>query len=372
MGRTEVRQARHHLQARVSQERTDFRPVLLRAIPRWLTVNSANDNIFCTFRSLLITTSRSNEGTLETSLMSKKNRTRTRKAESPPKPPMTLPRNWVVGLILAFTFLSFSNSLSNGFAYDDTTQILENRFIRDLKNIPKALVTETWYWRVQQDQDPNKQVKPSSPYYRPVFIIYLMASWKLWYNPPPQGLSEDEVRPETLQRVAGWHVFNVLLHLLAVFSVFLVCERVSKDLRIATIASLIFAVHPLRSESVAWISGVADPLLASFLLSAAYFYIRYREEGESKLLIKSLVLFLFAAFTKEPAVALPIFIGAYELFIINQDQSLRARLKPAIKYSSGFVFLAALYFWARYYALGFAFNNDSFKSYPPYQVVLTI
>src|SRR6185369_15320849 len=103
--------------------------------------------------------------------MSKKNRTRTKQVVPRAKTPMTLPRNWVIGLILGFTFLSFSNSLSNGFAYDDTTQILENRFIRDLKNLPKALVTETWYWRVQQDQDPNKQDKPSSPYYRPVFTI---------------------------------------------------------------------------------------------------------------------------------------------------------------------------------------------------------
>jgi Flp pilus assembly protein TadD len=287
--------------------------------------------------------------------MSKKNRTRTKKAESPAITAMTLPRNWIVGLILGVTFLAFSNSLSNGFAYDDTTQIVGNLFIRDLRNIPKALVTETWYWRAQQDQDPNKQDKPSTPYYRPIFIVYLMLMWKFF------GAS-----------ASGWHVSNLILHLLASYLAFLVIERFTKDRRLAAIASLLFAVHPLRSESVAWISGLTDPLLAVFLFSSLYFYIRYREEGRIKLLIGSLALFTVAAFTKEPAVALPIFIGGYELFVVNQEQSLRARLKPAIQYAACFLCVSAVYFLARYYALGFALNNADFRSYPAYQILLTI
>ena len=288
--------------------------------------------------------------------MSKKNRTRAKKVESPtPTTTMTVPRNWVVGLILVVTFLAFSNSLSNGFAYDDTTQILGNQFIRELNNIPKALVTETWFWRVEQDQDPNKQEKPTTPYYRPVFIIYLMLMWKLF------GAS-----------ASGWHVFNLILHLLASYLAFLVLERITKDRRLAAIASLLFAVHPLRSESVAWISGLTDPLLAVFLISSLYLYLRFREEGGIKLLAGSLALFTLAAFAKEPAVALPLFIGAYELFVVNQKQSLRERLKPAIKYSASFLCVSAVYFSARYYALGFALNNADFKSYPSYQIALTI
>jgi protein O-mannosyl-transferase len=287
--------------------------------------------------------------------MSKKNRTRTKKAEPPVTPAMTLPRNWIVGLILGVTFLTFSNSLSNGFAYDDTTQILGNQFIRKLGNIPKALVTEAWFWRVQQDQDPNKNDKPSTPYYRPVVIVYLMLMWKLF------GAS-----------ASGWHVFNLLVHLLASYFVFLMLEKVTKDRRLAAIASLLFAVHPLRSESVAWISGLTDPLLAVFLISSFYLYVRYREEGRIKLLVGSLALFTMAAFTKEPAGALPIFIGAYELFVVNQEQSLRSRLKPAIKYSASFLCVSAVYFAARFYALGFALNNAGFRSYPVYQVLLTI
>jgi len=287
--------------------------------------------------------------------MSKKNRTRPKKAEQSSAPARTLPRNWIIGLILGVTLLAFANSLANDFAYDDTTQILENQFIRDFRNLPKALVTETWYWRVQQDQDPNKQVKPSSPYYRPVFIVYLMLMWKLF------GAS-----------ALGWHVFNLILHMLAVYLVFLMLERFAKDLWLAAIATFLFAVHPLRSESVAWVSGLTDPLLAVFLVSSFYAYIRYRAEGEVKFLGGALGLFALGIFTKEPAVALAIFIAAYELFIGNQDKALLDRIRPALKNSSGFLLVSAAYFAARYYALGFALNNSSFKSYPAYQVLMTI
>lgn len=268
---------------------------------------------------------------------------------------LTAPRNWILGLILGVTFLTFSNTLFNGFAYDDTTQILQNQFIRDFRNLPKAMLTETWYWRAQQDRDPNKQDKPSTPYYRPIFVIYLMTMWKLFSA-----------------SAFGWHIFNIFLHLEVVYLVFLVLERITKDIRVSAIASLLFAVHPLRSESVAWISGLTDPLLAVFVLSSFYFYVRYREERVTRLLVASLGLFLFGAFTKEPAVALPIFIAGYELFVINQDKSLYERIKPALGYPAPYLLLSAFYLIARYFALGFALNNSEYMAYPVNQIGLTI
>jgi len=286
--------------------------------------------------------------------MRKKKRTHTKRDEPSATSPRQLSRSWIIGIVLGLTFLAFANCIPNDFAYDDQTQILANTFIRELRNLPKALVTETWYWRVQQDQDPNTEAKPTTPYYRPVFTVYLMILWKLFGASP-----------------MGWHFFNILVHMLVVYLVFLMLEQLSADTRLSAIASLIFAIHPMRSESVAWISGVTDPILAVFLVSSFYFYVRFRREGVNKLLIWSLALFFLAVFAKEPAVALPIFIGTYEL-IINLDVPLRERIKPAIKYGGCFLVVSAIYFLARYYALGFALNNGNFKYYPLWQVLLTI
>jgi len=288
--------------------------------------------------------------------MSKKKNRRSRKDAQISAPPVAaVPRNWVLGLILGLTFLAFSNFIAHGWAYDDTTQILENTFIRDLGNLPKALVTETWYWRVQQDQDPNKQEKPTTPYYRPVFTVYLMICWKLFGEWAP-----------------AWHVLNIAIHMLVVFLAFLTLRKISGDQKLAAIASLIFAIHPMRSESVAWVSGVTDPLLALFLIASFYFYSRFRSEGKMRLFAYSLLLFFLGAFTKEPAVALSIFIGAYELLVINRDKPLIDKIKPALKYSTCFLVVSVFYFVSRYYALGFALNDSNFRRYPLWQVLLTI
>src|SRR5215831_11177982 len=122
-------------------------------------------------------------------------------------------RNLVLYSILAATFISFASALGNDFAYDDRTQILQNEFIRNISNVPKALVTEAWFWRQQQDKDPNRDNKATTPYYRPVFTIYLMMGWQLF---------EDSA--------GAWHFTNILMHLVAVFLAFALIEKVTGNL----------------------------------------------------------------------------------------------------------------------------------------------
>jgi hypothetical protein len=174
------------------------------------------------------------------------------------------------------------------------------------------------------------------------------------------------------QNAWWWHLINILTHLLAVYLAFLVLEKLTGDLRLSAIATVLFAVHPLRSESVAWICGITDPFLAALLLSSFYFYLRFRESGEKKLLATSLGLFLLAAFAKEPAVALPVFIAAYELFIANRDKSLTERIKPALLFSLMFFAMSATYFAMRYSALGFVLNDIKYTNYALVDVLMTI
>jgi tetratricopeptide (TPR) repeat protein len=264
-------------------------------------------------------------------------------------------RNWIIGLILGVTFLAFVNTLGNGFAYDDDSQILKNQLIRSWSNIPTAMVTEVWFFRVQQDTDPNKDLGPTTPYYRPMFVIYLMVGWHLFGTWAP-----------------AWHLASVLMHMAAIYFAFLILEKITKDLRVSAIATLLFAIHPLRSESVAWISGVTDLFLALFLLPSFFFYMRYRECGQVKHLIAAMVLFILAAFSKEPAVCLPIFTSAYEILIINQDQPLMRRIKSALAFSLMLLIISMIYFSMRRYALGFWFNDPSYVRYSTAQILMTI
>ena len=273
-------------------------------------------------------------------------------------------RNWVVGAILVATFAVFANSIGNGFAYDDRTQILQNQVIRSFSNIGTAVTKEVWFWRALQYEDPGKQDKPTTPYYRPMFTIFQMVCWAL-FPARVEGSSVD-------QNAGWWHLTSILAHLLAVYVVFLMLEKVTRDWRLSAIATLLFAIHPLRSESVAWISGVTDPLLTVFLVSSFYFYVEYRESGRLSALMKSLSLFLLAAFTKEPAVALTVFIGAYELFVAKREARLSERLKPAVVFSAVFFAISIVYFAMRYYALGFVLNDIKYTNYSFLSVLMTI
>src|SRR5215831_20039027 len=184
--------------------------------------------------------------------MGRKNKNRGKAPEPISAPSGDTSRHWVIGLILAVTFFAFLNSAWNRFAYDDNTQILKNKFILDFHNLPKALVTEAWFWRVEQDKDPIKQQGPTTPYYRPVFTVYLMLGAALFEDREQLlhtdtdmlGSSSDPNRYQG--NPAPWHIASIFLHLLVVYFVFLILHRFTKNLWLSAAATLLFALHPMR------------------------------------------------------------------------------------------------------------------------------
>lgn len=282
---------------------------------------------------------------------------RASKAVEQPKaePSGISPRTWALALLLFLTTLAFANTIFFDFAFDDQSQILRNDQIKDLKNLPQAFTTEVWFHEASRDRDPNEKAEATTPYYRPIFTTYLTMCWAMF---------ED--------KAAFWHIFSILMHLLIVYLAFLILEKITDDLRLATIGALIFAVHPLRTESVAWISGISDPLLALFVLGSFYLYLLYRQHGRIKHFVGSLALYFVATLAKEPALALPIFIVAYELFVINEDLSFPARARKLIVPVALMGALTIVYFALRYNALGFVFNDRRFAVYTTDQVLMTI
>src|SRR5205085_1082795 len=97
-------------------------------------------------------------------------------------------------------------------------------------------------------------------YYRPLFNLYLLVNYQLFHLNP-----------------AGWHLLLVLWHLLVTLLVYRLARRLLKDEGGALTAALIFGVHPVHIESVAWISGVTEPMLAVFFLGALLGYLRWRD-----------------------------------------------------------------------------------------------
>jgi protein O-mannosyl-transferase len=233
-------------------------------------------------------------------------------------------------LILATTVLAYANSLSGAFVFDDTKQIAGNPALRSWGNILRAFTSDVWSF---QRGTLSKDIPP--PYYRPLFTAYLTLNYKLL------GLWEP-----------GWHLMNLLVHCGASVLVFFLIKRLSGDRLIATLAALIFGLHPVHVESVSWISGIPDPLAALFYVPSLIWYVRYRTGGNKKFLFASLIAYGLSALCKETPLALPLVFMVWELTRSKATQSLSARGREIIPQMIPFAVVAGAYLAVRFSVLG--------------------
>ena len=112
-----------------------------------------------------------------------------------------------------------------------------------------------------------------------------------------------------------YHWSNLIYHLLNTVLVFILIRLISKSVIAAFLTSILFGIHPLHVESVAWISGRKDLLFTGFYIGSLIFYLKYLDEGNSKKpYFLSLVLFLFSLLAKGTAVTLPVILILVDLF----------------------------------------------------------
>jgi protein O-mannosyl-transferase len=243
----------------------------------------------------------------------------------------------VVAGILAIIFLAYFNSLGGQFVYDDRVQILRNPTILSLANIPSMFTQSVWQFI---DPAPGETI---GTYYRPLFNILLAVNYNL-FGP----------------NVVGWHVVSVLLHLAVTLLVYMIARRWGLARELAAVAALFFGLHPTHSESVAWISGVPDPMAGVFLLLSLLFYERYYriERASSYWLIASLAMALAAMLSKEVTIMLPALIAAREVFDRSEGEKLSATISRIAGRVVPFVAVAIFYLAARYYVMGFISQAD--------------
>jgi len=182
-------------------------------------------------------------------------------------------------LVFAAAVLAFVGTWQYGFVYDDRAQILSNRDITTWHRVMGYFFRDIW-----------GNLDPSTPrnYYRPMFFVWLRLN-RIFFNLNP----------------IGWHMAVMVLHALASVLATLVVRRCTRDHLVGAVSGLLFAVHPIHIESVAWVSGGTDPLLAVFFLSAILSFLSWMERGSPWQLLATAALYALALLSKEPAVVLP-------------------------------------------------------------------
>jgi tetratricopeptide (TPR) repeat protein len=102
-----------------------------------------------------------------------------------------------------------------------------------------------------------------------------------------------------------YHATNLFLHLMNCLLVFRLFSLVTADVAIAGITALLFGIHPMHVESVAWVTERKDVLYAFFYLYALIQYVRYYQTGKWQKLWFSFGLFACSLLSKPMAITLP-------------------------------------------------------------------
>ena len=236
----------------------------------------------------------------------------------------------ILFLIVAATVLVYGNSLSGRFVYDDTKQIVGNPNLHSWSNAFRAFTSDVWSF---QRETLSTDISP--PYYRPLFTAYLTLNYKLF------GLWEP-----------GWHLMNLAVHLTVTIAVYFLLKRLSGNLLVAGLAAMIFGLHTAHVESISWISGIPDPLAALFYVPSLMWYVRYREEGQGKWLIASVVAFGLAILCKETPLVLPLVLCAWEWTRETSKARPKLRFKELVLQMIPYAVVGAAYLTLRFSILG--------------------
>jgi tetratricopeptide (TPR) repeat protein len=158
---------------------------------------------------------------------------------SPPDPNPFSSRTRVgLAAVALLAGLAYANSLAGGFVWDDRILILAGRLPRVWERLGEIL-TRDFFHRAEVDD--------AYGYWRP--LVTLSYAWDYtWWRLEP----------------FGYHLTNVLLHVANSVLAGRLLLRCGLASRPALLAAALFAVHPVHTESVAWIAGRTD-LLAFFL-----------------------------------------------------------------------------------------------------------
>jgi Tfp pilus assembly protein PilF len=247
---------------------------------------------------------------------------------------------------VACATLPYLNILFNGFVYDDTKQVMQNPYVRSFRYLKEIFTTNVWSFR---------GVSGVSNYYRPMMTLGYLVCYRLF------GL-----------RPYGFHLVSLLLHVLVVCLVFVLAQRLTGDRVCAFAAGALFALHPIHTESVAWIAAVTDLELTFFYLLTFGLFLALARPGGGRsgpMLAAMGGTFLLALLSKEQAMTLPALATVYEHFY-RRDRSETSVFQKLARYGLLWL-LGVAYVLFRIHFFGTLVPHDTFPQLTSLQIVLS-
>lgn len=217
----------------------------------------------------------------------------------------------LIFLVLIITFVTFLPSLKNGFTnWDDRGLVVENTAIRGFSwNNVRTIFTSSFIST-----------------YIPLTILSYLFEYKFF-----------ELAPR------AYHTTNLILHLLNCLLVFWLIYLISNNIYVSFITALLFGIHPLRVESVAWITGRKDVLYSLLFLGSLICYLYYKTSHNIKNYYFLLFLFILSVLAKGMAVTLPFVLLLFD-YLFHRKINKRLLIEKIPLFVISFIFAIIAFF----------------------------
>ncbi|MCX5886499.1 MAG: tetratricopeptide repeat protein [Proteobacteria bacterium] len=243
-------------------------------------------------------------------------------------------------LLAIISFGVYANSLKGEFIWDDKELIVDNAYIKNWDHLSTNLTRDFFY---------RSQDKGKVGYYRPVITLSYMINY-----------AQFGLKP------LGYHLTNVFFHTLTALVIYSLTFSLSGSLICSLLASLLFAVHPIHTESVSWISGRTDVIAGFFFFLAFLLYVSWDKRGKIFFYAGSLIAFSLALLSKEMAVTLPMVLILYDRLWHPQDLA-KGKFRWYLPYGA----VVLLYLVVRFLILKVGTGNEHIESIGRFAVWLS-
>ncbi|MBK9734992.1 MAG: tetratricopeptide repeat protein [Saprospiraceae bacterium] len=193
------------------------------------------------------------------------------------------------GILAVFiTFICFSTAINNEFVnWDDDRNFYENPLVQtiDDKN----------FWDNTKDIFTSGVIGNYNP-----LTIWTFALEKKWIG---------------FEKPIYWHLDNIYLHLICVLLVYFIAGLLGLGWQGSVFVALLFGIHPMRVESVAWVTERKDVLFGVFYLAALLQYIKFKKDQNNFRWVWMTIFFVLSLLSKIQAVSLPLSMMAVDYYI---------------------------------------------------------
>lgn len=234
-----------------------------------------------------------------------------------PAAPVRLPENLLLLGCLVLTFIVFANTLGAGFVnWDDHGYLWLNPMVQPLGSMNLGQIFSGH----------------THGNYSPLVVLTYCFEHTFDTVVKPGEMVVENFQPFL------YHFDNVLLHLGATALAFFLFRALGVRGWGLALGTALFGIHPMRSESVAWVTERKDVLYGLFYIAALLTYWKYVSEQKSKFYFFTLLLGLLSLFSKIQAVSLPLSMLAMD-WLGNRDlKSMKVWLEKVPFFALSLVF----------------------------------